>query len=169
MTTLWQRRWMFAPVALTLASMGFAVVTVRLALRDHGTAVEPDYYRKAAAWDERRLAREAGEALRWTVSPSLERSARDSLIVELTIADKYGIPIEGAQVALEGIPIRAADTAQTIPLRESTGGRYAGTLRVPASGQWEFRVDLKRGEERLIESFRRAVAPWPGGPTKDSG
>lgn len=167
MNTLWRRRWALAPIALMLASVGFTTFTVRLALRDHGTAVERDYYRKAASWDERRAARDAGDTLRWTISPSLERTSSSELMVVLTASDKHGIPIDGAEVVLEGIPIRAADLEQTASLREIAPGRYAGTLRVPASGQWEFRVDLKRGEHRVLESFRRIVAPWPGAGTKE--
>lgn len=162
MTTLWQRRWMFAPAFLTAASIGFGAFSVRLALRDHGTAGERDYYRKAAEWDERRSQREAGESLRWTVSPSIVRRSAAELDLELTVADKYGIPIEGAEISVEGIPIRAADRVESARLRETTSGRYRGAMLVTADGQWEFRVDLRRGEARLVESFRRVVAASPG-------
>lgn len=159
MKQLWRQRWAFVPVVLLGSTIVFAFVTVRLALRDHGTAAEPDSYRKALAWDDERARRKAGESLGWTVSPSLTRPSASELEVELVIADKHGHPIDGAEISIEAIPIRAADAAVTRRAQETAAGRYLARMPARIGGQWEFRVELRRGEQRLAESFRRSIAP----------
>jgi len=150
---------MFVPVVLIAGNMCFAFFAVRMALRDHGQAAEPDYYRRALAWDESHAARTAGERLRWTVSPSIERRTDGDIELELAIADKWGIPIDGARVSVEAIPIRAADLVVTREARERDPGVYIVSCPVRAGGQWEFRVKVERGDDRLEERFRRMIAP----------
>lgn len=159
MKSLFARRWMFVPILLLLGNALFAFTAVRLALRDHGTAAEPDYYRRALAWDEAQAARTAGERLRWTVSPSLSRGDDGSVLLELTVVDKWGVPIDGAVVAVEVIPVRAADLATTVACLETAAGVYAASIPVRAHGQWEFRVRIERGDDRLEERVRRTIAP----------
>jgi len=167
MKSLIAQRWMFVPIVLLAGNVLFAFVAVRLALSDHGTAVEPDYYRRALAWDESHAARTAGERLRWTVSPSLERSADGSLSLELVIADKYGIPIDRAQVSVEAIPIRAADLVMTRDCAERREGVYAVSFPARAGGQWEFRVRVEREGDQLEERFRRTVMLSIAGASND--
>jgi len=159
MKELWRQRWAFVPVVLITATVVFAFVTVRLALRDHGTAAEPDYYRKAVEWDAQRARRDAGESLRWTISPSLTRPSASTLTIEIVIADKHGVPIDGAHVSIDAIPIRAADTAVTRHATEASAGLYRTDFPVRVGGQWEFRVEVERGDARVSESFRRSIAP----------
>lgn len=159
MKSLLANRWVFVPILLLAANVLFGFTAVRLALRDHGTAAEPDAYRRALAWDEAHAARTAGERLRWTVSPSLRRDQDGSLALELAIADKYGVPIDGAAVSVEAIPVRAADLAVSRDCAERGGGVYHVSLPPRAAGQWEFRVRIDRGDDRLEERFRRLVAP----------
>lgn len=161
MKSLFARRWMFVPIVLLFGNVAFAVVAVRLALSGHGTAAEPDYYRRALAWDEAHAARTAGERLRWTVSPSLSRDENGELVLGLAIADKYGIPIDGARVSLEATPIRAADFVVARSCHETGPGVYGTSLPVRAGGQWEFRVRVERGEDRLEERFRRMITMDP--------
>lgn len=151
------RRWMLVPPVLLAANFLFAASAVQLALRDHGTAAEPDYYRKALAWDEAHAARTAGERLRWTVSPSLVIEEGGRLRLELAIADKYGIPIDGALVRVEAIPVRAADLAASARAIERAPGAYEARFPIGASGQYEFRISIERGSDRLEERFRRSV------------
>ncbi|MBX3355854.1 MAG: FixH family protein [Phycisphaeraceae bacterium] len=159
MKSLLVNRWMFVPVILLLGNALFAFTAVRLALSDHGTAAEPDYYRRALNWDESHAARTAGERLRWTVSPSLVASATGEITLDLSIADKWGIPISEAMVRVELIPVRAADLAIRRACVESEEGRYTTAFPVRVGGQWEIRVEIERGEDRLEERFRRMLAP----------
>lgn len=158
MKSIIARRWMFVPLVLLAGNVIFAFVAVRLALSDHGTAAEPDAYRRALAWDESHAARTAGERLRWTISPSLTQAEDGEMALELAIADKWSIPIDGAAVSVELIPVRAADLAVTRTCASIGEGIYGTRFPARISGQWEFRVRVERGSDRLEESFRRMIA-----------
>jgi len=165
--TILENRWALVPFAMLGGSVVLAVVTVRAATSGQGAAVERGYYAKAVAWEEVQRQRAENDRLRWSVTGAFAPSPDDPRTprLELAVTDKWDVPIEGAVVEVEAIPIKAVDRAATLALREGAAGRYAADLPVRMDGQWEFRVSVVRGDDRYEDSFRRVLrfGPPPGG------
>lgn len=161
-------RWAFFPVAMLGFSVLLAVVTVQAALHGQGAAAEEDYYDKAVAWEDVQRQRVENDRLRWNATPSFSASSDGRRpVLELGIADKWDVPIEGARVAVEAIPVKAIRLGGEVLLREGAPGRYAAPLPARVDGQWEFRVRVERDGDRYTDEFRR-VLRFRGGPEGDS-
>ncbi len=157
MQRLIRDRWMFVPVLILAGSFAMAGFTVSLALRDHGSAVEPDYYRKAVEWDARKAQQAANDSLRWLVTPQLAGLGDGTVALDIAITDRRAAPIGGAAVAVEAIPVKAADVVRRFTLVEQTPGHYRGSFPAGIGGQWEFRVQADRGTDRFTDRFRRLL------------
>lgn len=164
-----ENRWALVPVAMLAGSVVLAVVTVRAALSGQGAAVERRYYDEAVAWEEVQRQRASNDRLRWSITASFAPSPSDPRRprIELAVGDKWDVPVAGAVVEVEAIPVKAVDLAADVELREASAGRYGGDLPVAVDGQWEFRVRVTRGEDRYEESFRRVLRFGP--PRQDTG
>ncbi len=158
-------RWAFFPVAMLAFSVVLAVVTVQAALHGQGAAPEPDYYGKAVAWEDVQRQRAENDRLRWNVTPSFAASETDRRIprLELAIADKWDVPIEGGVVSVEAIPVKAVRLGGEITLQERSPGRYAADLPARMDGQWEFRVRIERDGDCYTDTFRRVLRFGPSG------
>lgn len=154
MRRLIENRWVLAPVALLGTSVVVATVTVLSAVVGHPLGMEPAYDAKAASWDAQRQQRAANDRLRWVVTPDVS-STGARRTVELRVEDKHAAHIEGARVAVECIPIRAAEARANVQLAPAESGVYRGTFESPIGGQWEFRVRIEKGSEIYTDDFRR--------------
>jgi hypothetical protein len=147
------------PLALA-AVLGITVVAnVVLLLKAgaDGTAVEPDYYRKAVAWDSVMAQARHNARLAWHVGGRLERDG--ALAIDLV--DAGGEPLAGALVRVEGFAVaHAGGPAHADLAPAAQPGRYAGRLPAPRPGLHEVRVSVSRDGER----FTAALRGEPGGP-----
>jgi len=156
-----ENRWALVPVVMLSCTVIGATAMVTLALGDgSATAAEPDYYRKGAAWDEMKRQIAENGALGWIVTPSIVAGRKDprSARLELTIADKYGVKIEGAVVTTEMFPIRAADSRIQLALSPGGAGRYGIDVPIRINGQWEIRVTIEANGKIYSDRFRRHIA-----------
>lgn len=151
-------RWALFPVLMLAGSVLLGVVTVMAAVGSEG-AVEPDYYRKGAAWDEHRAQLAANGALGWTLTPSITPSDPSGLppVVTLAVRDKHGVAIEGAEVDCEVVPIAAAEQRLVIPMRETEPGSYAGACPIRTAGWWEVRSRVVWRGKVYMDRVRRHV------------
>ena len=157
------------PAALwPIAVIGALVVTVvanvvlLLAANDPGdrAVVEPDYYRKAVAWD-RTMAQEAvNDSLGWSVEAALEATAGGP-VVRARVADRGGKPLTGARVSVVGIHNLVAGSPVEGPLRETAPGDYEAALPFRRAGLWELRFLVKHGHESLTAQVQRELADRP--------
>lgn len=171
MQRLIENRWAFVPVAFLSGTVTFVAIAVTIAVRDPGAlATEPDYYARGAAYDEYKHQIAENGALGWVVTPEIVASTADPRLarLELTIADKHGIPIEGAQVQAEVIPIRQADLRTPLALKALGGGRYGSDVPVRAGGKWEVRVQVRSKGKLFSDRFRRQVNFGPRVPVTAS-
>lgn len=160
MKQLLENRWAFVPVALLSATVISGFLMVSLSMGDGGaTAVEPDYYRKAAAWDEVKEQRTQNGYLNWVVTPAIVASPQDPFKaqLELTVADKFAVNIASARVTVELFPLRDADRRCVVECREVAPGRYAAQIPLRISGQWEFRVRVESKDRVYTDCFRRML------------
>jgi nitrogen fixation protein FixH len=141
---------MGAVLALTVAAN---IVVYRVANDDPAFAIEPDYYRKAVAWDSTLARRAESAALGWQVSPALS-AAGDALTLTTTVVDAAGAPLPGAAVTAEAFAIARSQHPETVTLREIAPGRYAATLRPGRAGVWEVRTQVTRDGQRFAAVTR---------------
>jgi hypothetical protein len=165
MSALLRDRWAFFPVVMLLASVGLGVVTVSAALQSHGEA-EPDYYRKGVQWDAHRAQVAQNGALAWNLTPTILPAGEGRLVPEVQVAvtDKHGVPIEAARVALEVVPILAADARRSMPMREVRPGVYQADCPLRVQGTWELRFTVHSRGRVYADTVRRVVhGLTPGG------
>ena len=159
--SLVRNRWAFVPVGVLAATVVSAVLVVTLAVNErNATAAEPDSYRKGAAWDEWKAQLAANGALRWVVTPEFLPSPTGSGLarLELSVADKHSVPIEGALVRVEVVPIRDADSRIELALPEAAPGRYGVEVPLRTGGLWELRVTVDWKDKRYRDRIRRTVS-----------
>jgi nitrogen fixation protein FixH len=150
----WYWPWLLA--AGLLATVTVNTVMLFAANSDrNGVAVEPDYYKKAVAWDSTLALQAESEALGWRVDASLSRDERPSASiatagnVSVTLTDRAGAPLSGVNVATTLIHNTAPNDRITIPLKETAPGVYSANSRLAYLGRWELRVVASRGSERF--------------------
>ena len=155
----WYWPWFIA--ALLCFTVGFQAWLVIAATHDPSMSIEPDYYRKAVAWDQRMAQDSVNESLRWTPRLALGALAREGAQVTLRLDDSTGAPVRGARVRVEAI--NNLDGARRIEgaLVARTDGSYAGLLPLDRSGLWELRFDARRGHEHFTASLRAEAAAAP--------
>lgn len=168
MESLIEHRWALVPVAMMLATVAGAVVLVTVAVGDRSAlATEPDYYRRGAAYDAWKQQVAANGALRWVVTPAiLPAQAGAGARLELSVADRHGISLEGAAVRAEIIPIRDADARCNLSLAEVAPGRYGVDVPLRVGGQWEIRATVEWKGKTWSDRMRRSVR---FGPPREGG
>jgi len=149
-----ENRWMFAPIALLGLTVTIATATVLSAVVGHSLGMEPNYDRKAAAWEFERAQRATNERLRWVVTPEVASSGAHRSI-RLRIEDKHAARIDASRVEVECIPVRAAEARRTVSLVRVAEGEFEGGFESAIGGQWEFRVSVERDATRYTDVFRR--------------
>lgn len=156
------RRGAWIPWAF-VAFMGFVVavngVMVWLALSTFtGTTVDRAYergrlYNQVLAEAERQKALGWRLELAWTP----EAATRGELVV--TARDAAGAPLD--RLSLRAVALRPLERPEPIPLAlaEVGRGRYVGALDLPKPGQWEIRLEARRGAQGPVELSERIVVP----------
>lgn len=150
------RLWPAAIVAVLAITVAANVALYVAATGRDAPAPEPDYYRKAVAWDSTLALARASAALGWRVDARLAPAGADSMRLTLTVADRDQQAIEGAAritlrhdrppaVAIEGGA--ALDPA----------GRGAFSVAGRRVGRWEIDLDLRRGSERFVARLYRQL------------
>jgi nitrogen fixation protein FixH len=83
------------------------------------------------------LARaEAQTALGWTSAVTLARNAAGGQTVEIALTGADGAPLGGLEVELALRRPARGDLDQRLSLRETTAGRYGGTVALALPGRW---------------------------------
>jgi nitrogen fixation protein FixH len=142
--------------ALGLHVVG-SLVMVYFATSNESYAVEPDYYRKALAWDEKRAQDRANADLGWRLEFTVEPAAvghDPTLRVEL--ADRVGQPITGAVVAVETFANARRDDVLTATLSSTESG-YEAALPMRRDGLWEFRFTVTLGDDLFTHRDTRHI------------
>lgn len=152
------RLWPGIIVAVLGVHVCIVVTTALLATADKSVAVEPDYYRKAVAWDRQRDVENRSSALGWTVRLTPGAAAGPATPLRIDLAGPDGAPIAGAALEVEAFAnVRSADRRRTT-LKETTPGTYEGTFNADRSGLWQFRLSASRALDRFVGTFESEVA-----------
>jgi nitrogen fixation protein FixH len=150
--------WPWFVVALLVATAGGQGVILYAATHDPTFAVEPDYYKKAVDFDSTIQLQRGNLTLGWTAT-ARGTASPDTIVVQLTLADRVGAPVAGAHVA--GVAIHNLDGGTHVPatFTDLGGGAYEARLATPRRGLWELRLDATRAGERFTPTLRMDVRP----------
>jgi nitrogen fixation protein FixH len=149
------RIWAWVPFLLLGGLLGTQLFVLRNVLDDPSVATEPDYYRKAVAWDEQRELERRSVALGWRAVLELQPAARPGftrLIVDLT--DRGGGPLSGATLTAQAFANARAGQIVTLRWRESAPGHYESELGPGQPGLWEVRLQASRGADTFVQVIR---------------
>lgn len=158
-------RAMLWPIAIATVLALTMAANIAVLVRAGGgedAPIEPDYYRKAVAWDSTMAQRDRNAALGWQLDAAL---AAGTLSVRLT--DRDGAPLEGAAIAVEAVHNRAAR-----PLRAqltARGAEYGVALPLAHPGLWELRFDVLRDGARFTQVVRLDTGPPIAHAAKGTG
>lgn len=155
-------RWTMPAVVFGLLGghMVFILIAITLATGDRSFAVVPEYYQKAVAFDDRKAALAASEAMGWSVqlrpATSLSPAGQRELIVQIT--DTEGKPVTGRSVRLGCYHFSRADEPLAFELIEALPGQYVGADRLSREGFWWFELSVAGGGQPFVAEFKQFVS-----------
>jgi FixH protein len=153
------RLWAWAPGVLLAGLLGTQLTVLHSVLDDPSFALEPDYYRKAVAWDAQRELERVSQALGWHAAISAGPAPRArGLGLQLQLRDAQGDPLTGAAVHVTAFANARAARVFEAPLLETAPGTYAAEIPSSVPGLWEFRIEAARGADRYAEVLRQSVS-----------
>ncbi|HEX3757695.1 MAG TPA: FixH family protein [Kofleriaceae bacterium] len=120
MTARW--KWLLA-IAGLLAANVVAMGILAVVAHRGGAQVIPDYYARAAHYDDELVSSSQSRALGWRVDVSVTGNAIDA-----TVVDASGAPIDGAAVRITGYQRAHASDVVDVVLAATPGGHYRGML-----------------------------------------
>lgn len=142
--------------ALGLHVVG-SLVMVYFATSNESYAVEPDYYRKALAWDEKRAQDRHNTELGWRLDFTVEPvPAGQDPIMRAELSTLDGEPITDASISVEAFANARRDWILTATVNPAASG-YETTLPMRRDGLWEFRFTVTRGGELFTYRDTRHV------------
>lgn len=161
-----KKPWFWPAFIIGLLSMGviFNVVLVVVANNDPSFAVEPDYYKKALAWDQTMAQEQQNMALGWeakvTTSPA---AAEGQMEVVARIAARDGAAVIPDEVTVEAFHNARANAVLTATLARRDDGSYGAEMPMRRPGMWEFRLAVRLGDEHFTQVIKQDVfVPRPG-------
>lgn len=155
------RHWPLILVGILLLAAIANGILVYRATHDPSFAVEPDYYRKALAWDERRAEARRGDALGWALEAELAAGEPTPAVSELRVRlrDRTGRPLPDA--AIEVAALHKARAARILRARleadPAEPGLYRASLPARRRGLWELELRVARGGDRLTRILVREL------------
>ncbi len=156
-------KWWPLALAGVLGVTVVANVFILYAANDRNAAVvEPDYYRKAVAWDSTAARNEESAELGWHVDAAIDPiDPTRAGVVRVRVTDAGGAPLAGARVGCTAI--HNLDAAHRPEAETVLDGNGAGAIRLPLhrAGLWELRFSVLNGTERFVVSLRRDAVLQP--------
>lgn len=150
-------RWWLVPFGLIAATLVGWSFMIHLAVSDPSFAVEPDYYRKAADWDQRQAQEKQNQLLGWQAKVRAV-SGRDGASIMVLLRDSAKEPVSRAEVRVEAFHNARAANAQTHVLTEGAVGEYSVRRARMRPGLWEFRITALRGSSTFTQVITQDVA-----------
>jgi nitrogen fixation protein FixH len=147
--------WPIGITAVLATTVAANIWVMMIANDDPSFAIEPDYYRKAVAWDSTLAQARESARLGWRLTPSLAPiPAAGGSRLSARLTDSTGTPIQGATIRVSARHVARASDVHDVALVASGSGEYAGSLDARRPGQWELRFDVRAGAAHYTEVAR---------------
>jgi nitrogen fixation protein FixH len=147
-------RWPAGVILALAATVAVNLLMLRAATSRDAAVVEPDYYRKALAWDSTLAARRHDAALGWRLEAMLERAGRSGADLVVSLADREGRPLAGAGITVTAIH-NAEARRPVAAMRTGADGVARARLPLARPGRWELRLEARHAGETFSASLRR--------------
>jgi nitrogen fixation protein FixH len=148
--------WPIGIGTLLAFTVGANVVVYRVANNDPAFAIEPDYYRKAVAWDSTAAERTVSAALGWSATATLVKEG-GALSLRTSPTDANGQPLSGATVIATLFPIARSQRVDSVTLAALPSGDHVAPVPTVRAGLWEVRLQVTRGADRWASVQRVEV------------
>jgi nitrogen fixation protein FixH len=153
------KRWPWAIGTVLVLTMAGNLWVLRLAGSDPSFAVEPDYYRKAVAWDTTMAEAAQNTRLGWQLTvESMATSGTAPAQLSVQLRDREGKPMDGASLEVAATHNARADHIVTGTFADAGGGRYVAALDARRPGLWELRFTVRHGTDRFTARIRHDTA-----------
>ena len=151
--------WPIGVAVILGATIVSNIVVMRIANDDPAFAIEPDYYKKAVAFDSTLATERESLALGWTATSTLVMGRGDGEATLTVVLDNaQHQPVRGATVTVVALANSRSSDRHAASLREVAPGRYEAAVAARIAGQWEVRIDAVRGAEHFVASTRTDMA-----------
>ena len=146
--TLWL--WGLAGAAFATAVLGYSGAMIFLAQRDYPGSVVNDYFENYKRFNQHTRQLEDQRSLGWNLSTDIASLpvVGEPLRVKVLARDDQGRRLTGAEVRVRFVRSINARQDRRVRLAESEGGRYAGTVRIPAPGNWDVYTTVRKNGQR---------------------
>lgn len=153
--------WPVGLAALLVGSAAANLALVFITARDASFAVEPNYYAKALAWDERMAEQSRSDALGWSVALRVEPAGSEGRMrVTARLVDKSKTSVEGARVEVEAFHNARARRILRAAFAPA-GETYATEMAIDKPGLWEFRLRATRAADTFVATVVADVQKAP--------
>lgn len=159
--------WPIGIVVILLATVASNVAVIVLTSDDPSFAVEPDYYRKAVAWDSTEARRDRSDALGWRASARVDTLANGASEITIALTDASGAAVRSASVRGALLHVARANDVQQVVFAATDDGRYVARAEMERAGVWELRLTADRNSEHFLQTLRLETGPSvaaSGGP-----
>jgi hypothetical protein len=152
----WYWPWLIG--ALLVATVAGQGVMLYAAASDDTMSIEPDYYKKAVAWDSTAALDSVSALLHWKADVKISGAGVSGGDLVVILTDAAGDRVADAHVKV--IAIHNLDGKRHIEavLDQSADGRYSAHMPLDHAGLWEVRVQAERGADHF-RTTTRAEAP----------
>lgn len=149
--------WPLAIVAVLAMTVAANIALLWQANAAGSNDIEPDYYRRALAWDSTQAAHARSVALHWRAVAGFA-TGDSGLTVRVALTDSLGAVVTGATVAVIGVhnlePLQPLGWA----LAEISPGHYVAPVSLLHAGRWELRVTARRGSDQFQDVLHAETA-----------
>jgi len=154
------RRWPIFVVGLLSLHVVGMLWAVAITARSPGeSAVIPDYYGKAQAWDSYKQQLAANQQLGWKLylQPSDQLDSIGRRQATVMIVDANNRPLSGATLAVHCFHLSHGDLAADVNPLDQGGGKYLLSLPLDRAGFWEFDMTVNAAGKTFIQTLTRYV------------
>jgi nitrogen fixation protein FixH len=154
--------WPVAVVAVLAVTVAANIVLLVQAGDPGAAGIEPDYYRRAVAWDSTMAQERRNLSLGWRLAAELGVATPAGTPLVVRLAGPDGAPLDGATIEVEAIHNLEAARPALATLHPTPDGAYAAWLPLARRGRWELRFTVVRAGERFTARVHREAAePTP--------
>lgn len=152
--------WPVAIILVLAITVAANLWVMRIAGSDPSFAVEPDYYRKAVAWDSAMAQEGRNRALDWQVRPEIHGfTSGRAATLDVRISGPDGEAIRDARVRVTAFAVaRSANRIERDVPPSADGAAYRVVLPVARGGAWELRFDVRKGDAHFTATRRVEIA-----------
>jgi nitrogen fixation protein FixH len=153
-------RWPAIIIGLLVAHTTLMTTAAMIATHRPGeSAVIPDYYNKAQAWDAYKYQLAQADKLGWKIE--LEPTGKADVLghkqMRLSLTDAADKPITGAIVSVHCYHLSHGDEAATVSATAASAGSYELTLPAQRQGFWQFDITATSGSQTFVKSVTRWI------------